>query len=70
MLTLHDTEKLVHAFITSRWDYCEVLLDGCPAASLNKLQLVRIGYGTIGSKENMIYFFFLYASLLQATLTV
>lgn len=26
MLTLHDTEKLVLAFITSTLDYCNVLL--------------------------------------------
>lgn len=56
ILTLHDPEKLVHAFITCRWDYCVVLLDGCPAASLNKLQLVSKGCGIIAFKESKVLF--------------
>ncbi len=38
MLSVSDAEKLVHAFMTSRLDYCNKLLDGCPASSINKLQ--------------------------------
>jgi len=41
MLSVSDAEKLVHAFMTSRLDYCNVLLAGCPASSINKLQLVQ-----------------------------
>ncbi len=41
MLTVSDAEKLVHAFMTSRLDYCNALLGGCPAPSLNKLQIVQ-----------------------------
>ncbi len=41
MLSVSDAEKLVHAFVTSRLDYCNALLGGCPASSINKLQIVQ-----------------------------
>ncbi len=37
MLTVSDVERLVHAFVISRLDYCNALLCGCPASSINKL---------------------------------
>uniref|UniRef100_A0A9J8ATE3 Reverse transcriptase domain-containing protein n=1 Tax=Cyprinus carpio carpio TaxID=630221 RepID=A0A9J8ATE3_CYPCA len=41
MLPVPDAEKLVHAFMTSRLDYCNAVLAGCPASSINKLQVVQ-----------------------------
>ncbi len=41
MLSVSDAEKLVHAFRTSRLDYCNALIGGCPASSINKLQIVH-----------------------------
>ncbi len=41
MLSFSDAEKLVHAFMTSRLDYCNALLGGCSASSINKLQIVQ-----------------------------
>ncbi len=41
MLSVSDAEKLVHAFMTSRLDYCNALLGGRPASSINKLQIVQ-----------------------------
>ncbi len=41
ILPVSDAEKLVHAFMTSRLDYCNALLGGCPASSINKQQIVQ-----------------------------
>ncbi len=41
MLHFPDAEKLVHEIMTSILDYCNALLGGCPASSINKLQIVQ-----------------------------
>uniref|UniRef100_A0A665UBY4 Reverse transcriptase domain-containing protein n=1 Tax=Echeneis naucrates TaxID=173247 RepID=A0A665UBY4_ECHNA len=41
ILSQDDAEKLVHAFVTSRLDYSNSLLSGCPNKSLKGLQLIQ-----------------------------
>ncbi len=54
MLSVSDAEKLVHAFMTSRLDYCNALLGGCPASLINKLQIVQIlRLESLPGQENM-----------------
>ena len=41
MLTEADAEILVHAFVSSRIDYCNALFSGLPTGRTKKLQLVQ-----------------------------
>jgi len=36
MVSMKNTEKLVKSFVTSKLDYCNTLLGGCPARLINK----------------------------------
>jgi len=40
-LTQKDAEILIHAFVSSRLDYCNVLFSGLPRKTLHTLQLVQ-----------------------------
>ena len=40
-LSLPDAEKLVHAFVSSRLDYCNALLIGIPTKSIQRLQCIQ-----------------------------
>ncbi len=42
MLSMSNAEKFIHAFMTSRLDYCNALLGGCTAH--NKLQMVQLEF--------------------------
>ncbi|XP_069393581.1 uncharacterized protein, partial [Paralichthys olivaceus] len=41
ILSKQDAEKLVHAFVTSRLDYCNSLLAGLPASAAKPLQRIQ-----------------------------
>ncbi len=41
MLSMSNAEISIHAFMTSRLDYCNALLGGCSARLINKLQMVQ-----------------------------
>ena len=41
ILSKTDAEKLIHAFVTSRLDYCNSFLSGCPNKSIKMLQLIQ-----------------------------
>ncbi len=41
MLSMSNAEMIIHAFMTSRLDYCNALLGGCSARLIIKLQMVQ-----------------------------
>ncbi len=38
---MSNAEILIHAFMTSRLDYCNALVGGCSACLINKLHMVQ-----------------------------
>ncbi len=71
-LAVSDAEKIVHAFMTSRLDYCNKLLGGCPASSINKLQIVQNAAARVlTGQESMIIlpqFYSLYTGYLLSSI--
>lgn len=53
MHSISDAEIFIYAFMTSKLDYCNVLLAGCPAGSINMLQLVEKGAARLLTKARM-----------------
>ena len=59
----NDAEKLIHAFVTSRLDYCNALLSGYPDKALNQLQLVLNTAARILTRTNFFLSYYSSAGL-------
>ena len=49
-LSMGDAETLIHAFVSSRLDYCNILFSGLPNSSLKSVQLVQNAAARIRTK--------------------
>ncbi len=50
---MSNAEMLINAFMTSRLDYCNVLLGGCSARLINKLQMVQNAAARVLTRTRM-----------------
>ena len=49
-MSQNDQEKLIHAFISNRVDYCNGLLTGLPKKTIKQLQLIQNAASTVLSR--------------------
>ena len=55
VLSKNEAEKCIHAFVSSRIDYCNALHSGYPDKALNKLQLVLNTAARILTRTKCLY---------------
>ncbi len=55
LVILLENMGLVYAFMTSRLDFCNALLGGCPASLINKLNVVKNAAARIINKIRIYY---------------
>ncbi len=53
MLSMSNAEMLIHAFMTSRLNYCNALLGGCSEHLINKLQMVQNAAAKVITRTRM-----------------
>ncbi len=53
MFSMSNAEMLIHAFITSRLDYCNALLGCCSAPLINNLQMVQNAAARVLTRTRM-----------------
>lgn len=58
LLTFKDLETVIHAFISTRLDYCNALCAGISQSSLSRLQIVQNAAARFltGTKKEGTYF--------------
>ncbi len=53
VLSMSNAEMLIHAFMTSKLDYCNALLGGCSACLINILQMVQNAAARVLTRTRM-----------------
>ena len=54
LMSQQDLEKLVHAFIFSRLDYCNTVFTGLPKKSIRQLQLIQNAAARVLTKTKKV----------------
>ncbi len=56
MLSMSNAGMLIHAYMTSRLDYCNALLGGCSARLINRLQMVQNAAARVLTRTRKYYY--------------